>query len=60
MTSSGTTDDFETYNYDYFTNLVSIAGVFTSPGGSISISEVGTRASSDFIYALGKPTTNIC
>ncbi|CAM9648998.1 unnamed protein product [Ascophyllum nodosum] len=40
VTSSGTTDDFETYNYDYFTNLVSIAGVFTSPGGSISISEV--------------------
>ncbi|CAN0405209.1 unnamed protein product, partial [Ascophyllum nodosum] len=40
VTSSGTTDDFETYDYDYFTNIVSIAGVFTSPGGSISISEM--------------------
>ncbi|CAM9649069.1 unnamed protein product [Ascophyllum nodosum] len=40
VTSSGTTDDFETYGYDYFTNIISIAGVFTSPGGSISISEV--------------------
>ena len=45
MKSSGTTDDFETYDYDFFTNIVSIAGVFTSPEGSISISEVGTRAS---------------
>ena len=59
MTSSGTTDDFETYDYDYFTNIVSIAGVFTSPGGSISISEVGTKASSDLSYALRK-RTNRC
>ena len=51
MTSSGTTDDFETYDYDYFTNIVSIAGVFTSPGGYMSISEVGTKVSSDLSYA---------
>ncbi|CAM9252697.1 unnamed protein product, partial [Ectocarpus sp. 12 AP-2014] len=40
VTSSGTTDGFETYNFDHFTDYVSIAGVFTSSGQSISISEV--------------------
>ncbi|CAM9695160.1 unnamed protein product [Ectocarpus sp. 6 AP-2014] len=40
VTSSGTTDGFETYEFDYFTDFVSIARVFTSGGQSISISEV--------------------
>ncbi|CAN0236310.1 unnamed protein product, partial [Ectocarpus fasciculatus] len=40
VTSSGTTDGFETYDFDYLTDFVYIAGVFTSSGQSISISEV--------------------
>ncbi|CAN0400366.1 unnamed protein product, partial [Ectocarpus fasciculatus] len=40
VTSSGTTDGFETYDFDYLTDVVFIAGVFTSSGQSISISEV--------------------
>ncbi|CAM9878861.1 unnamed protein product [Ectocarpus sp. 12 AP-2014] len=40
VTSSGTTDGFETYDFDQFTDYMSIAGVFTSNGQSISISEV--------------------
>ncbi|CAM9345645.1 unnamed protein product [Scytosiphon promiscuus] len=40
VTSSGTTDGFETYDFDYFTDRISIAGVFTSTGETISISEV--------------------
>lgn len=40
VTSSGTTDGLETYDFDLFTDTVAIAGVFTSTGEAISISEV--------------------
>lgn len=46
VTSSGTTTDFETYDYDYFTDQVTISGVFVTEGESISISEV-TRTKRD-------------
>lgn len=42
VTSSGTTDDFETYDFNLFTDLVEISAVFTSTGQSISILEVRT------------------
>lgn len=38
--SSGTTDGFETYDFNYFTENVEISAVFTSSGQSISVSEV--------------------
>ncbi|CAM9160433.1 unnamed protein product [Ectocarpus sp. 4 AP-2014] len=40
VTSSGTTDGFETYDFDYKASSIRIAAVFSSPGESISISEV--------------------
>ncbi|CAM9842773.1 unnamed protein product, partial [Ectocarpus sp. 8 AP-2014] len=40
VTSSGTTDGLETYDVDYKTSSVRISGDFSSPGQSISISEV--------------------
>ncbi|CAM9430682.1 unnamed protein product, partial [Ectocarpus sp. 13 AM-2016] len=40
VTSSGTTDGFETYGFDYKARSVGIAAVFSSPGESISVSEV--------------------
>lgn len=40
MTSSGNADGFETYDFDVFTDTVAVAGIFTSNGQSISISEV--------------------
>lgn len=40
VTSSGTTDGFETYDFDYFTDRIEISGDFTSNGQSITISEV--------------------
>ncbi|CAM9622988.1 unnamed protein product [Ectocarpus sp. 6 AP-2014] len=40
VTSSGTTDGLETYDVDYKTSSVRISGAFSSPGQSISISEV--------------------
>ncbi|CAM9160508.1 unnamed protein product [Ectocarpus sp. 4 AP-2014] len=40
VTSSGTTDEFETYDFDVFTNEILISGVFTSDSQTISISEV--------------------
>ncbi|CAM9225071.1 unnamed protein product [Ectocarpus fasciculatus] len=40
VTSSGTTDGFETYDFDYKASSVRIAGVFSSSGESVSISEV--------------------
>ncbi|CBJ31644.1 hypothetical protein Esi_0270_0027 [Ectocarpus siliculosus] len=40
--SSGTTDGFETYDFDYKASSVRIAAVFSSPGEFISISEEPT------------------
>ncbi|CAN0303751.1 unnamed protein product, partial [Ectocarpus sp. 12 AP-2014] len=40
VTSSGTTDGFETYDFDYKARSVGIAAVFSSPGESVSVSEV--------------------
>lgn len=40
VTSSGTTDGFETYDLDYFTSYVSISAVFYENGDTISITEV--------------------
>ncbi|CAM9582225.1 unnamed protein product [Ectocarpus fasciculatus] len=40
VTSSGTTDGFETYDFDYYANRVVLSVVFSSPGESVSISEV--------------------
>lgn len=36
----GSTDGFETYDFDVFTNYVTISAVFQNAGESISISEV--------------------
>lgn len=40
VTSSGTSNGFETYDFDYFTDSVHISAVFTSTGQPITISEV--------------------
>lgn len=40
MTSSGTTDGLETYDFDVFTNEIFIQGVFSADAQTISISEV--------------------
>lgn len=40
VTSSGTTDGFETYDFDVFTRNIEISAVFTGDEQSISISEV--------------------
>ena len=40
FTSSGTTDGFETYDFDVFTNRILIYGAFSSETDTISISEV--------------------
>lgn len=40
MTSSGTTDGFEAYDFDFFTNQILISGVFSPDAQTISISEV--------------------
>ena len=42
VTSSGTTAELETYDFDSFTNSLTIEGVFPSGEGTISISEVRT------------------
>lgn len=39
VTSSGSADGFETYDFDVFTDTVAIAGIFASNGQSITISE---------------------
>lgn len=43
MTSSGSADGFETYDFDAFTRTVSIVAVFRSNGQMIAISEVRAR-----------------
>ncbi|CAM9345379.1 unnamed protein product [Hapterophycus canaliculatus] len=40
VTSSGTTDGFEAYNFDVFTNEILISGQFSADAQTISISEV--------------------
>lgn len=40
MTSSGTTADLETYDFDFFANEILISGVFSTDAQTISISEV--------------------
>ena len=40
MTSSGTTDGLETYDFDVFADQIFIQGVFTADAQTISISEV--------------------
>ena len=40
VTSSGTTADFETYDFDSYTGSITVAGVFAGPGESFTISEV--------------------
>lgn len=40
VTSSGTTTDFETYEFDYFTDYITIGAVFTSEGQTLDIAEV--------------------
>eukprot|EP00752_Nemacystus_decipiens_P014959 g13318.t1 len=40
VTSSGSADGFEAYDFDVFTKTISITGVFTSNGQTITISEV--------------------
>ena len=40
VTSSGQTDGLEAYEFDYFTDVIAISGVFSSSGESITISEV--------------------
>ena len=40
VTSSGTTADFETYDFDSYTGSITITGVFSAPGESLAISEV--------------------
>ena len=40
VTSSGTTKDLETYDFDYKTSSIEISAVFSEPGQSITISEV--------------------
>eukprot|EP00903_Cladosiphon_okamuranus_P018636 g17153.t1 len=40
VTSSGTTSDFETYDFDSYTGSITITAVFVGPGESITISEV--------------------
>lgn len=44
VTSSGTTDGFETYDFDYFTDAIAIAGIFNTEQLTISISEVRKKA----------------
>lgn len=44
MTSSGTTEDFETYDFDYFTDFITISAVFTSEGQTLDIAEVPTKS----------------
>lgn len=52
VTSSGTTDGFETYDFDYFTNIVIISPVFASTGETISISEVSVEASKTILKEM--------
>lgn len=40
MTSSGTTTELETYEFDFTTYSIGISAVFSGPGQSITISEV--------------------
>lgn len=40
MTSSGTTLDLETYDFDYFADYITIAAAFTSAGQTLDIAEV--------------------
>lgn len=47
VTSSGTTDGLETYDFDYFTNWVIISPVFASTGETVSISEVNVKTAHD-------------
>lgn len=44
VTSSGTTEDFETYDFDYFTDYITISAVFTSEGQTLDIAEVPTKS----------------
>lgn len=40
VTSSGVTAEFEVYDFDYFTNIITISVMFASEGDTISISEI--------------------
>ncbi|CAN0221506.1 unnamed protein product [Pylaiella littoralis] len=61
VTSSGTTDELETYDFDFFTNEILISGVFSTDLQSISISEEpttdGFEWSSDSDEAIDRTLT---
>ena len=40
VTSSGTTLDFETYDFDYFTEYITIEAVFATEGQTLDVAEV--------------------
>lgn len=42
MTSSGTTEDFETYDFDFFTDYITISAVFDTEGQTFDVAEVYT------------------
>lgn len=43
VVSSGSTDGFEIYDFDYFTNYVEISAILATDGGTINISEVSAN-----------------
>ena len=58
MTSSGTTDGLETYDFDVFTNEIFVQAVFSAGAQTISISEVRDEKSRRWLTVL--PSYTCC
>lgn len=52
VTSSGTTNGLETYDFDVFTNEIFIQGVFSADAQTMAISEASRCCSCGFFYVL--------